>query len=697
MTTYSYDDTGVYFAFFVVSVLALLLIPATARWLTSGPRRCLSVRASSKEFRPHFSRPLPLTTLSYGIRLESFAKVSHCKCDVCKAKYARMLREHAGKTRLWSISKVLVGLAGWAVVGYLCYVIYNTQIEQPATAWDPWEILGVSRNANRQTIKQAYNELSLKWHPDKVEDDLKEEAHDKFVELGKAKSILTNPAKLAEFEEWGHPDGKQTFSMGIALPTWIIQSSNSPIVLLTYGSIFGLLLPYSIARWWYRTRKYTKDGIMSKSMGTLFKSVREDTMLKDMIGIVAMAREFVDEVPLTPADKQALKDLQKGLEREFRTARDEQFVVPAQLQNDHARKAYLLLQAYLNRVPTTSAHLTTDQAAVVAKAFHLIQRGILQITLARGWLVPSLFSMDLTQMLVQGVTYGSSPLLQLPHITAPHIKTLAEMPKPVRSLQEFADIGDVERRKVFRSLSDDQYGDIMEACRAFPRIVLEKVDFRVVGEESITPGALVTCTLRIRLVSLLMPLAELNKEYEEKKRLKAEGKLKDEDDDDKVDSLELEGEGDGVTMRRKADSDKLKLVHAPRFPNAKRPFWWVFIGNVMNNRVINASKVTDLAEKKTIRIQFQAPQQQGVFPFSVFIKSDTWIGADMRLDIQMKVEEPKPGTQADEEDDISEPEEDSIAGQMAMLRGQRPAGGGHGHGHSHGHDDDDDDSESDDE
>ncbi len=43
MAKYDYDDTGVYFAFFVVSVLSLILLPATLRLFSSGSGVLLSV------------------------------------------------------------------------------------------------------------------------------------------------------------------------------------------------------------------------------------------------------------------------------------------------------------------------------------------------------------------------------------------------------------------------------------------------------------------------------------------------------------------------------------------------------------------------------------------------------------------------------------------------------------------------------
>jgi translocation protein SEC63 len=66
---------------------------------------------------------------------------------------------------------------------------------------------------------------------------------------------------------------------------------------------------------------------------------------------------------------------------------------------------------------------------------------------------------------------------------------------------------------------------------------------------------------------------------------------------------------------------------------------------------------------------------------------------------QMNVEAPVEGGPVDEEDDISEPDEDSLAGQMAMMKGQpvRRIGAGESDDDTSGteEEDDDDDSSSD--
>lgn len=71
---------------------------------------------------------------------------------------------------------------------------------------DPYEVLGISRDADEKTIKSAYRQLSKKYHPDK---NSEEGAHEKFIEIGEAYDILNDPQKKANYDRFGDADGQQ--------------------------------------------------------------------------------------------------------------------------------------------------------------------------------------------------------------------------------------------------------------------------------------------------------------------------------------------------------------------------------------------------------------------------------------------------------------------------------------------------------
>ena len=75
--------------------------------------------------------------------------------------------------------------------------------------WDPYEILNVAQGTPKREVAKAFRKLALKWHPDKVEDSLKEMATVKYGEINKAYKTLTNDDARDLWEEFGHPDGKQ--------------------------------------------------------------------------------------------------------------------------------------------------------------------------------------------------------------------------------------------------------------------------------------------------------------------------------------------------------------------------------------------------------------------------------------------------------------------------------------------------------
>ena len=69
---------------------------------------------------------------------------------------------------------------------------------------DPYEVLGVRRNASEKEIKQAYRELVKKYHPDKYQGNpLADLAEEKLQQVNEAYDMLTKDGPAASGSPYG--------------------------------------------------------------------------------------------------------------------------------------------------------------------------------------------------------------------------------------------------------------------------------------------------------------------------------------------------------------------------------------------------------------------------------------------------------------------------------------------------------------
>jgi molecular chaperone DnaJ len=67
---------------------------------------------------------------------------------------------------------------------------------------DYYEVFGVPREADVETIKKSYRKLALQYHPDRNPGN--KEAEDKFKEASEAYEVLSDPERRAAYDRYGH-------------------------------------------------------------------------------------------------------------------------------------------------------------------------------------------------------------------------------------------------------------------------------------------------------------------------------------------------------------------------------------------------------------------------------------------------------------------------------------------------------------
>ena len=91
---------------------------------------------------------------------------------------------------------------------------------------DYYEVLGVDKSADDATLKKAYRKLAKKYHPDVNPGD--KEAEAKFKEATEAYTILSDPEKRKQYDQFGHAAEVPAAASEVLILTvliWVISSA----------------------------------------------------------------------------------------------------------------------------------------------------------------------------------------------------------------------------------------------------------------------------------------------------------------------------------------------------------------------------------------------------------------------------------------------------------------------------------------
>ncbi|CUA77177.1 Translocation protein SEC63 homolog [Mus musculus] [Rhizoctonia solani] len=631
MAQYNYE--GGLASYFILTFLSLILIPLTLSFKSSAAKKTVS-----------------------------------CKCPECTKKDERLKKSGLSTVKLGP--KLLVTVALWIVFGVVAYSAATTKSD--TKIYNPFEILGIKAGTSEKDIKRHYKKLSIKFHPDKVKliaNQTMESVAEHFVELTKAYKSLTDETVRQNLEQYGHPDGKQEFSVGIAIPKWVVEGKNSMLVLAFYGAIFMGILPLVVGRWWFGSRGLTKDGVHGNTASLFFKGVTEDASIDFLVSLLSRGfsteqKAFSRKVTHTAA----VEDDLNGLETEIKVLLSSRWSTVSQTAKvPEARRALVLLYAHLLRLPVTNDVLRKEQDTLILRAPTLLT-SLLTMTLSRNWAASSLQLMHLHAYLAQAIL--PSPLIESPSTA------LLQYPNVKREDTVSVHSGDVS--ELLSNLGDkDVASGVRAAAANSGKLDIIDAKFKVIGERIVTPNAIVNLLFRAQVVP----------------RVKSEDKGKETElsvDEAKAAAKALdERENTFLGTRHESEvfeeeaTELTKFAHAPHWPENRKPSWWVMICNQPGDKVIfGPQKFTDVPEASGVasgvgakgrlyKLQFQSPPQVGTYAFRAVFVSDTFVGDDLAMDLSLTVEDVSALTteEAGAEDEISDPDEDTLAGQMAAMRG----------------------------
>ncbi|QSS65334.1 translocation protein sec63 [Histoplasma capsulatum] len=649
---YNYDEQGQFFPFFILTLSALVTLPLTYTLLKPNKDLENTAPRIKSDFRPQNG-------------------------DIIQKQKQKLLRKERRLKRIFTV------LGGYAVMAWMVYLIIVTARTSPKI-WDPYEILGISRSANEKAISRHFKRLSLRFHPDKIRPDPNknetiESLNDHFVELTKAYKALTDEEIRNNYIQYGHPDGKQSFSIGIALPKFIVTEGNGKYVLLVYGLLLGVLLPYVVGKWWYGTQRYTKEKVLVASAGNIFREYKDDLVGGGIISALSSGEEYKQmlknenaESGLAKVEKKILSDDDSTASGTSLTPKDRKLL--ADLENASRRKALALLWAYLGRVELDDPNLNEEKFGVAPTAFTL-NDSFSSIALAFGSLQPILGSFHMSQYLIQAIRPGGSPLLQLPHFTPQIVRSIeGEHARSHMSISQYMALPEQQRRKLSvgkNLLTEQQYASALSVVQQIPVLHVSKSFFKVVGEKVVTPSSLVQLIVKARFIP---PGSKNIPEVDER-----DLEYVDPDEDDVAANKSLgRGKGGKEDLEYKIQPP---LAHAPYYARDHSPRWHIFLADSRQGRMAVPPFTFTTFDKpifdkdgkptfnmQTLKMQFQAPPQVGKFHFSLHIVCDSYIGFDTVSETTLDVEDFAKAAALEEEDDISEPDEDSIAGQMQALK-----------------------------
>eukprot|EP01118_Nematostelium_gracile_P005561 TRINITY_DN1766_c0_g2_i1.p1 TRINITY_DN1766_c0_g2~~TRINITY_DN1766_c0_g2_i1.p1 ORF type:complete len:619 (-),score=162.34 TRINITY_DN1766_c0_g2_i1:117-1973(-) len=518
-----------------------------------------------------------------------------CGCPECIAK-AKRLQLESRKPSRWGVIKFMIFAGLWVV--FIALVIYASQTgTSQGPAFDPYEILEISRGATDAEIKKAYRSLSLRFHPDKNKEP---GANERYISISKAYDTLTDPAAKEKWEKYGNPDGPQAVVMGVALPSFLVAQDKMYVVLAIYVAFLVIVFPTAAICYWQKQKSLHTNELSKQTMYFFYREMKEMMRFKKVMEMISLACTLNAPMQVRRADEDCLKKLKPLLPvKEEREVNRNKKKTP----NPFVTKHVMLLETQISRLNHELTEPLREDLQRILLQFPRLMLGILEIAAGHRWLVPTMESLQTIQMVIQGVwseiarNGRNTQLYQIPYFNEQMSRMANHKKYKVTTVPQLLNLPISDQKEVLVGLSESQFSYVQQVChQMMPLDVDWKVNCIVDEDDEnygITAGSIVT--------------------------------------------LKAEFTRPSQPSNLKDGKEQPVEVHCPFFPFPKDEVWWLIIAHEPNE-MMGIKRIDALRDKLEVKVPFPAPRKPGVYSYSVFLICDSYVGFDKKTQIKINVQ-----------------------------------------------------------
>ncbi|KAF8983689.1 hypothetical protein BGZ46_009737 [Entomortierella lignicola] len=351
--------------------------------------------------------------------------------------------------------------------------------------------------------------------------------------------------------------------------------------------------------------------LMHPTIGHLISTIAFDSTYEDLILILCGATEY-SELPVRHNEDGVNKELEQQLPL---------LIDPSMSYDSPHSKAFLLLQAYFERIKLPVADYITDTVSVLDQSVRVLQ-AMIDITAEKGMLQQCLSIMNILQCVKQA-RWRDESLLALPRVEPEMLRILNSTPRQSRNANN-NDNNNNNNNKKPSTKKVERLFDLTSMSESEVKAYFSKV-------QSFTPAHLQD----IWKVVQKLPLLEIKSSIDTGIKTFLVSDLTY-----KV-TLELNRvKRPGVTYDGR--------VYCPKFPKPQWESWWVVLENpdaeADDEKLVAMKRVNmrtgpqgGFINRVTSRLDFVAPKRVGRHVWKIHLYSDGYLGMDQTVDIQFDV------------------------------------------------------------